>query len=111
MTSSVRREKSLARKKSRKEVPVHEESRFGAPRLAVTSSRWTVLKSILNRVLPEVLGTVECIWASEKGMTPPTGQTGRSCGSSSTGSTGRGSGRGSALTYCAAAARWVLFHV
>ena len=54
-------------------VPVEALSRFGAPRLATTSSRCTVLKSILNRVRPEVLGTLECICAAANKMIPPAG--------------------------------------
>jgi hypothetical protein len=40
-------------------VPVHSESRFGAPMPATRSSRLTVRKSIENRVRSVVFGTVE----------------------------------------------------
>jgi uncharacterized protein YcgL (UPF0745 family) len=66
------REKSVPRRKSLSVVPVQAESMFGAPRLAMTSSRCTVLKSMLNRVRPEVLGTIECSCAPEKRIIPPT---------------------------------------
>ena len=71
-------------------VPVQAESTFAAPAPALTSSTWTVLKSMLKRVYPDVLGTVECRCAPEKRSRPPTLATTLICGSSSTGSSGRG---------------------
>src|SRR5262245_8128304 len=96
--------------KSLREVPVGAESMFGGPPLFATSSECTVLKSILYRVRPEVLGTVECSCAPEKRMTPPALQIIRIWGSSSMGSSGRGCLRVSDLIYWAAFLRPTLFH-
>ena len=62
---------------SRSVVPVHSESTFGAPMPSARSSRLTVRKSMLKRVLLVVFGTVECNWAAEKTRVPPGGVTTR----------------------------------
>ena len=67
-------------------VPVQSLSRFGAPRCSARSFKWTVRKSMLRRVRPDVFGTVECKWAAEKISSPSCGGTIRNWGSSSTGS-------------------------
>ena len=91
-------------------VPLQAESMFGAPSKASASSRFTVRKSMLNRVRFDVFGTDECRWAPENRSTPPGSATTRSCGSSSTGSVGFGCSRVSVLMCWAAVARLVRFH-
>src|SRR3954447_15675662 len=98
MTSSGTGARSEARRSSNRVVPVHSRSMLGAPPRVFSSSRWAVRKSMLKRVLPEVLFTDECRWAPEKRISPPGGTTTRSSGSSSSGSSGFGCLRVSALT-------------
>jgi hypothetical protein len=65
---------------------------------------------MLNRVRPEVLGTVECIWAPENSTMPPTSHTTRTCGSRSTGSVARGCLRVSDRMCFDASLRPLAFH-
>src|SRR5262249_29649138 len=51
--------KSATRRKSRSDVPVEALSVLGAPRLSTTSSMLTVRKSMLQRTILVVFGTVE----------------------------------------------------
>jgi hypothetical protein len=50
---------------------------FGTSLRAMTSSTFTVRKSMLNLVRPDAFGTVECNWLPQKIMTPPTSGTTR----------------------------------
>src|SRR5690349_8723904 len=103
-------ERSATERKSRIDDPVHRPSTLRAPRPARTSSTSTVLKSIEKRVLPLVLGTLECNWCPENCSRPPTGGTNTVDDERSTGSLGPGSGRLSPLTLAAATARCFAFH-
>jgi hypothetical protein len=58
----------------------HLESALGAQAPSSTSRRFTVGKSMENRVRPDVLGTVECRCAPEKTRIPPGGVTTRMSG-------------------------------
>src|SRR6516165_10253866 len=59
MISSGMAAKSATRRKSRNDVPVDALSVLGAPRLFATSSMLTVRKSMLQRTIFVVFGTVE----------------------------------------------------
>ena len=83
---------------------------FGAARPSIASPRCTVRRSMLNRVRPDVFGTLECSCAPENKTMPPGLQIGRSCGSSSTSSSGTGWTRVSVPIWVAAICRLVAFH-
>ena len=72
--------RSLARRNSPSALPVQAESRFGAPAPELRSPRLTVRKSTLNRVRPDVFGTLECNCAAENRIRPPGGQMRRTVG-------------------------------
>ena len=57
-----------------------------------------------------MFGTDECSWLPENTIIPPTSGTTRTCGSSSTGSSGVGWSRVSLPIWLAAANRLVRFH-
>ena len=65
---------------------------------------------MLNRVRPDVFGTLECNWAPENRTMPPGLQIGRICGVSSTSSSGTGWIRVSVPIWVAAIFRLVAFH-
>lgn len=69
-----------------------------------------VRKSTLNRVRPEVFGTVECSWAAEKARRAFAAPTTRRSVSGGTSSVTLGWLRVSLLTCLAASARPTLFH-